>query len=245
MANGQSASFQYGEEVLILFDKYLSHERLTAYFAQSRGDRWVAIRLYERNTELSEALYGVVQGLEVTLRNAIHNALTVQFGRADWYEICQLQDSERNTIDDAKRQILERPAIVSPGRIVAELNFSFWVRLFAHNYEQSLWLKSLYRIFPIKVRRKQVHDRLVHLKTLRNRIAHHERIIYKRDLEKDYADLMETIGWISPHVRNWIQQTNCFQERFARRIPKKPEVSPIEIALPSPPAVEAPKEGRI
>jgi hypothetical protein len=84
----------------------------------------------------------------------------------------------------------------------------------------------------MKVRRKQVHERLQNLKTLRNRIAHHQRILYKRDVEKDYADLLEATSWISPQMRKWVEHTNCFQERFEKRIPKKPEVVTVAMPLP-------------
>ncbi len=53
-----------------------------------------AIRLYERNTELSEALYGVVQGFEVTLRNAVHNILGASLGTT-WYETFGFLETEQ------------------------------------------------------------------------------------------------------------------------------------------------------
>jgi hypothetical protein len=215
------AIFQYNDPGLSSLDKYLSAERLAAYMVQARNDKWVAIRLYERNTELSEALYGVVQGLEVSLRNSVHNLLTQRLGTPEWFDTFGFEGQEQQAIADAKDKIHERHVAISPGRVVAELGFSFWVRLTSHAYEDSLWLKHLYMIFPMSVRRKQLHERLIDLKTLRNRIAHHERIIYKRDPEKDYANLLETIGWISPDFRAWVEHTNCFSERFARRIPRK------------------------
>jgi hypothetical protein len=127
-------------------------------------------------------------------------------------------------IDDAAKKIREREVAIVPGRMVAELSFSFWVRLTHSRYEDSLWFKHLFRIFPMAVRRKLVHERLINLKTLRNRIAHHERIIYKRKVDQDYADLLETIGWISPRVRAWVEATNCFPRRYASRIPQKPKL---------------------
>ena len=107
--------------------------------------------------------------------------------------------------------------------MVAELTFAFWVRLTTGTYEKALWVPHLRRIFPIRRRRTEIHGRLVELKTLRNRIAHHERILGKRDLEEDYRKLLEIIGWLSGDVREWVRETNCFPERFAKRIPKKPK----------------------
>jgi hypothetical protein len=68
--------FSYDPACLETLVKYISLDRLAAYFVMTKRNSERAIRLYERNTELSEALYGVVQGLEVTLRNAVHNALS-------------------------------------------------------------------------------------------------------------------------------------------------------------------------
>jgi hypothetical protein len=225
MATGSQEQFTYSDADLITFEKYVSSERLAAYVIYARGDRWTAVRLYERNTEISEALYGVVQCLEVTLRNAIHSLMTSKMGTETWYETFPFQDSERNEIEEAKQKVLERPAKLTPGRVVAELKFGFWVRLFSHAYDKSLWVAHLRTLFPLRLdgMRSGVHGRLVELKTLRNRIAHHERITCgKRNAEKDYAELLETIGWMSKPMRKWVESTNCFPERFARKIPKQP-----------------------
>jgi hypothetical protein len=219
------------DHTLVPFDKYLSSERLAPYLDQARGDMWVAIRLHERNRELSEALYGVIQGLELTLKNAFHGALTDRLGSPDWYDKFTFQDSEHYAITETKDKIRERGAAVTSARVVAELNFSFWVRLSSFQYEDTLWFPCLVRLFPIRIRRPKVQDRLKNLKTLRNRIAHHQRILYKRNLEADYVELIETIGWISSDMRKWVEHTNCFLERYAKRLPEKPEIASIPIAI--------------
>jgi len=229
----KAEEFEYSDEVLVLFEKFLSPERLAAYYSMARGDKWVAIRLYERNTELSEALYGVLQGLEVTLRNAIHNVLTAGVGTAQWYDKLPLEESEQNALAEARAKIAERVVLETPGRVVAELTFAFWVRLLTGGYEKVLWVPYLHRIFPIRRKRSEIHGRLVDLKTLRNRIAHHERILNKRMPEGDYTKLLETIGWMSGDVREWVRETNCFEERFAKRIPKKPKREPEPVDMKS------------
>ena len=221
--------FQYDAESLVVIEKYLSPERLAAYVNYARGDTWVAVRLYERNTEVSEALYGVIQALEVTLRNAIHNVLSERIGGPEWYESFSLAVSERKAVEDAKRNVLDRPAVLTPGRIIAELTFAFWGRLFSDSYDKTLWIPHLRRIFPLKLqnRRSQIRGRLLQLKTLRNRIAHHERLMCGRhNLQQDYADALETIGWIVPTIRCWVESTNCCQERFTKPLPKKPKPAP-------------------
>lgn len=200
-----------------------------------RGDHRAAIQMYERNTELSEALYGVTQGLEVALRNAIHGIMTTRIGSPAWYDHIGLDEPERKSIDDAKDKILDKPQPVTPGRVVAELTFGFWVKLTAGPYEKLLWVPYLNRIFPIKIRRTTLHGRLVEIKTLRNRIAHHERIVGKRDLPQDYRDTLEAIGWISSPIRAWVEHTNCFEERYAKKL-TRPKVKSTAVVAASQPS---------
>lgn len=217
-------NFEYTDQNMLRLERAISAERLRPYLIAARGDRWVALHLYVRNTELSEALYGVVQGIEVLLRNATHSSLSKGFGADHWYENASLRDFERSDIEEARAKIEGRMVPVTPGRMVAELSFGFWVNLYGNYYEVDLWVKHLKTLFPARIARKTVHQRLSELKLLRNRIAHHETLIRRR-VDEDYASLMETAGWISPTTRGWIASMNCFQERYARRIPKKPQMN--------------------
>src|SRR3954468_4954863 len=67
--------FKYETLTIDSLEQALSVERLDGYIARCKGDRLAGIRLYERNTYLSEALYGVLQALEIALRNKIHARL--------------------------------------------------------------------------------------------------------------------------------------------------------------------------
>jgi len=235
--------FDYTDTDLQAIEKYMSSDRMAGYYNYARGDKWIAVRLYERNTRISEALYGVIQALEITLRNAMHRVLTRHLGSATWYETIPLQDSERESVEEAKQTVQgDCPGLVPaliPGKVVAELSFAFWVRLLSFNYEETLWKPYLVRIFPLKLheQRNAVYVRLKDLKTLRNRIAHHERITCgKRDPERDYASIVETIGWISPTIKNWVESTTCFHDRIKEGIPKRPKTpeSTMAAAVPIP-----------
>jgi hypothetical protein len=205
--------FQYTDEAISAIEKSLSPERLAGYIALAKGDKRLAVRLYERNTSLSEALYGVIQGLEISLRNALDRALAKELGRPDWYDQIAWEDKELESIQKAKENITTWGKTVTPGRVIAELTLGFWVQLTARKYEKALWVKYLHRVFPLKLSRKVLFQRLDNIKNLRNRIAHHEPII-ARDLQQDYAGIIETIKWISPIVSEWVAKTTCFEERF-------------------------------
>jgi hypothetical protein len=205
--------FQYTDDQISAIEKALSPERLAGYIKIAQGDKRQAIRLYERNTSLSEALYGVIQGLEIALRNALDRALTKDFGRPDWYDHIGLEQKELESIQKAKANITTWGKTITPSRIIAELTLGFWVQLTARKYEKPLWVKYLHRVFPLKLNRKVLFQRLDSIKNLRNRIAHHEPIL-ARDLQRDYAGIIEAIKWISPTISEWVEKTNCFEERF-------------------------------
>jgi hypothetical protein len=218
------AGFTYSEEDQDAIVLYVSQERLAPYFVlvQNAIDpsdrRRKAIGLYERNTQISEALYGVMQGFEVTFRNAVHNRLVQDLGE-NWLETFSFLDSERASINDAKKNIRERGCTLTVGRIIAELNFGFWVRLFSPQYSNTLWGPSLSKIVPLRhgKARSTVQGRIQGLKTLRNRIAHHNRIIGqtrngKPVLAKEiYAEILEVLGWFSKTIRFWVESTNSFE----------------------------------
>jgi len=215
-------AFGYADEALDTLEKYISAERLAAYYRLSRGDQWVALKLYEKNAELSGALYVVIQGLEVTVRNSIHTLMSDRLGCEEWYDRFAFAQSERSEIDEAKNNLLEKGQSTTPGRVVSELTFGFWVKLTGRVYEDALWKPHLSRIFPIRLNRAVVHERLVLLKTLRNRIAHHERIIgRKRPLPLEHEETIEAIQWINPTMADWVAHQSNFKELYAKKFPKK------------------------
>ncbi len=206
--------FAYTSEELGKVKEALSEERLGPYLTLAGGDLREATRLYERNTSLSEALYGLLQGLEVVLRNSMHRALSVGFSREDWYDSITWRVAQQEQIDNAKDSLQKKAKPTTPGRMVAELTFGFWVGLTGPKYSVDLWEKHLYKAFPnAKLGRKQLNKRLESIRLLRNRVAHHESIL-SRDLQKDVDRILETIGWISLDTQRWVRQISCFSERF-------------------------------
>jgi hypothetical protein len=206
--------FAYTSEELEKVKEALSEERLGPYLTLAGSDLRAAIRLYEQNTALSEALYGLLQGLEISLRNSMHRALSQGLSREDWYDSVAWRLAQQEQIDNAKDSLQKKAKPVTPGRMVAELTFGFWVGLTGPKYSVDLWEKHLYKAFPnAKLGRKQLNKRLESIRLLRNRVAHHESIL-SRDLQKDVDRILETIGWISLDTQRWIRQISCFSERF-------------------------------
>lgn len=210
--------FSCSDEVLTALEGTLSPERMATYLRAASGDRESALRIYTWNTALSAAFYGPLQGLEVALRNAMHRELCAKYGPV-WYQEpgLALNPGHLHRISRAKK-LLERGRYPTDSpHVVAALSFGFWVSLLGpggrgFDYEKTLWRPALYKAFPHRrLSRRDAHKRLDYLRTLRNRIAHHEPI-FKRDLHKDYQSILEVSGWICPHTRAWIEHHSRVNE---------------------------------
>jgi hypothetical protein len=208
--------FVYSSNALDVLSKTIAKDRLLQYITHSKGDIHKAMMMYERNTVLSQGLYGVLQPLEIAFRNAIHRVMTTDTGKSNWYYYAPLNYREDEAVKAAKANILRWSRAVTPGRMVAELTFGFWLRLLDTSYEKTLWVPHLYKAFPnlSKPDRATIFDRLYSIKTLRNRIAHHEPVIF-RNLNQDYSNAIEAIEWICHTTAAWVRATNTFQRDFS------------------------------
>lgn len=187
-------------------EEAFSTERLDRYRAWAGGDTARALDLYALNTRLSEALYPPLQTLEITLRNRIHAVLAADIGER-WFETpdflrpARQQDRLAAAIDNIA-QTRKEP---TPGRIVATLTFGFWTAMLGSGYE-SLWRTGLHRIARRengrRLKRKDFSKPLHTIRTLRNRIAHHEPIIHW-DLRRHHDTIIQLTGWLSPAAADW------------------------------------------
>lgn len=85
---------------------------------------------------------------------------------------------------------------VTDGKVIAELTFYFWKRLYGPDYEQSLWRTTLKRTFPDKaLSRATVADTLEQIYQSRNRLAHHEPVLHKR-----FTDAMTAIEFVTQRL---------------------------------------------
>lgn len=121
---------QWDETMLGKVEIALSVDRFAKYVDACGGDREAAFRLYGWNIAISGAFYGPLQTIEVTLRNALHGALSAQYGLT-WYDSAEsgLDAHARRKISQSKRSLLEGGHVVDPPHMVANLSFGFWVSL--------------------------------------------------------------------------------------------------------------------
>ncbi len=213
-----SLSFEYDGTSLAALGDSFSAERLRTYLRLASGSHSDAMSMYARNVALASAFYGPLQTLEVALRNAVNNILTDSHGDF-WFDDSTLL--KKNELKSGKRAIQGAGKHLTAGRVVAELNFGFWVALFAKGYEARLWRTNLHRLFEPQPNRHELHGQLDRLRTLRNRVAHHEPIL-QRDLQTDYDRIIWILQMLSPTTAVWTAHHS--------RVPEVLGVSHLQVA---------------
>jgi len=180
-------------------------ERLKAFENFENGN---LVELYKANLQLSEALYPALATLEVTLRNAIDLMFQSRFGENWLFD--EIKENKILFPNDHKKLIVafnslkSRKSELTKGKIIAELNLSFWVNICSKKYSPLLWsnpkvFKAVFVNYP-KSKRVQIHEiskMLQYIKNLRNRIFHFEPI-YKKgsDLLGRYNDILTIISYL-------------------------------------------------
>ena len=225
------------------FERALSPERLRPYRPPG-GDDLDLIANYLWNIALSEALYPVLQNLEVTLRNAIHNAATRAFGTDMWFDqpaVLALESRESAMVQRAKQDLRDhqfrrhgaRHTVVSltAGQIVAQLMFGFWTSLLNAPYEQRLWAPPapgggiFSDVFPHVPRRRRSRRRMLQqlqpIRQLRNRVFHYEHVWDwaqpgVADLGDQHAQLLETITWLDPTIATTVRSIDRFPTVYSQ-----------------------------
>lgn len=214
-------------------ERVISPARLGTYLRRASGDHERALADYHRNIEVGEVFYGLLQWLEVILRNALHRQMCIKF-TVTWYQTRQdllhvqsgssphfLSRSPKPSakLADAVAKLDELKPGWGAGDLVAELSFGFWTSILGSDYENKLWRPALRHAFPHGPRtllRKQVHRPLNDLRDLRNRITHHEPILMI-NLRSYYNKIIELISWVCPRTSTWLKQ--AYDPRVDRLLP--------------------------
>ena len=201
----------------------LSTSRLAPYrHDDDGGSQLIPYSRYLWNTVLSESLYCVLQGLEVTLRNSIHDSITRYLDKEDWFEDILLEP-QRIVLEDVKERLKGQKKPMDLGQLVASSTFGFWVSLFNSRYENILLPELLADIFPSMPKRirkrKTISRRLNGIRRLRNRVFHFEPIWHWESLPRQHDEILETIAWINPSMGELVRITDRFPETYSFGIP--------------------------
>ncbi len=182
-----------------LINKFISQERFGSY---------KSVDEYMENLTFSKNSYIPLSVLEIALRNAINNFLSVKVGN-DWYEDANFltKDSIRK-IEEAKNVLQSRRENISKNKIIAELSLGFWVNLFKKPYDKKLRINELKRIFPNLpsakeklINREVLYRELNHIRNFRNRVFHYEKVINKDNYNSVHSEIFEILSYFDSELK--------------------------------------------
>jgi hypothetical protein len=144
------------------------------------------------------------------MRNAVSDALDSVYGvRWPWSKVFErsLPRGGYNPYRDLQTARRGQP---TTGKVIPELRFVFWQKMFTDRYDVRIWDDHLLRVLPnldtkktVTELRQQIYADLEHVRGLRNRIAHHEPI-FQRKLDDDLQRICGLIDFKSRIARKWM-----------------------------------------
>lgn len=188
------------ENVLLQANKYFSDIRMYRY-TERYDDR--NLDSYITNITISSILFGLLGIIEIILRNLTNITLTTAY--EDDYLISPnkykiFNTHEQRIISNIQKEVMKLDLHNKSSRILTQLTFGFWCKLFENN---KLWCKCLHKIYLKETRKKYKItfssnlSILTRLLALRNKIAHHERILDKLELEfYAFNPMREIFNWL-------------------------------------------------
>ena len=192
----------------------ISAPRFATYLQAKQGHVDQALELYAWNMEVSAAFMVPLHLCEVAIRNAAGDAIEAVHG-ANWPWvngfIRSLPVPRRQTGYDPQRNLRtvagRQPTV---GKVVSELNFAFWEKVFTQGQDSRIWDAHLRTVLPgipagltVAQARAQIFLDLERIRKFRNRIAHHEPI-FARNLPNDYASIRELVEYRRAEAANWL-----------------------------------------
>jgi hypothetical protein len=183
-----------------------------------------AVALYRWNARIAGALLSPLHVCEVVVRNAVSEAVEQVYGpRWPWSDgfLQSLPNPPKNAGYNPQRDLVMSRSQPSTGKVIPELKFVFWQKMFTSRHDARLWTPHLRDLFPnhgsdstVGALRTRIYDDLEVIRRLRNRIAHHEPT-FSRDLDSDMAMIIDLVQLRSPTTAAWIQELESAMELLA------------------------------
>lgn len=200
--------------------------------------------LYRWNSQVTLAMFDDLSVLEVSMRSAMARELHCTFG-SNWFRNPALFDDDTVGLisrawEQGRLSSLNAPPDVVHGKLAASLMFGFWVKILGKGshrglkdphtrtplttrrvYDELLWKPALYKAFPgvSRLERSKVERAARDLQFVRNRVAHHEHVIWgipaygqkqangtlrRMSVTNAHMTLLSVAGYIDPDLASWI-----------------------------------------
>jgi len=189
----------------------LSAPRAGTYIAATGGDTVRAMELYGWNARVSAAFMLPAHFAEVSTRNAAAEVLERVYGpQWPWNPTFAASLPNSGRYNPRRDLLSTRQANLTTGKVIAELKFVFWQKLFTGRNDVRLWRPHMASAFPcapavpVSQLRSRIHQDLDVLRQLRNRLAHHEPV-FTRDLVDDLRLTIDLIELRSRSTSHWVR----------------------------------------
>lgn len=202
----------------------LSAPRFATYLAARGGDKQRALSLYQWNMEVSCAFLAPFQICEVGIRNAIAEGIQSAYGQ-NWTYVQPFRIALPNPAKNSPRRELQGLAdrLPTTGKIIAELKFYWWQRMFKATHDNTIWNPYLFTVLPhldtnisVQQHRGRIYGELDKIRKFRNRIAHHEPVFHN-NLQEEYDRVRRVIGYRSETAANWLDRIEKVSELLANQ----------------------------
>lgn len=202
----------------------ISTARFATYLSHASGNSDRALALNAWNVRASGALWQILTHVEVTLRNAVSDALIRAFGQGWPYNngfLFTFPNKEKKRFLKQRKKLEDKVQRkpVSTGDFVAGQTFVFWVSMLTARYDQRVWAKHFRTEFPSApagIGRQHVYAMAEDFRGIRNRIAHQEPIL-NQDLLASSRRGLALIRWSSPEMAAWVSAQLPTPAEFQRR----------------------------
>lgn len=206
--------------------KVLSQPRFATYLQHCNNDRDKALEVYQWNLEISSAFVVPLHILEIALRNAVVDSLTnIYTSNWPWDQnfILSLPNARGYNPRRNLQQVANNMSAPTMGKVVAELKFVFWEKMFTSRHDTRLWNSQLKTCFPnaptgqtVSQIRTQIFNDINSIRSLRNRIAHHEPI-FSRNIQDDFDKIHELINWRDAVTADWMNSIQTVTRFISER----------------------------
>ena len=199
----------------------LSIPRVETYAAATADDPTLsrALALYAWNAQVSAAMLAPLHICEVSIRNAIAEAIAAAHGQEWPWSAGFVRSLPSPTVGyNARTDLLStRSKKTTTGQVIAHLKFVFWQNMVTSRFDERMWELHLRTVLPhadstktTAQNRSMVYGELEKIRKLRNRIAHHEPI-FKRNLADDFQKIHDLIAVRCPITAAWMLQNQGAQ----------------------------------
>lgn len=224
--------------------------RMAPYERACVGTSVAPIDLYRWSNAVALAMFDDLSTLEVAMRSKMAQELVVTYG-SEWYRNNELLDDGtlkliRQAWTVGRIHRLTGSLDVIHGKLVATLMFGFWVKLLGRGaqnsagaqserriYDTLLWKAALRNAFPNvgPLERARVETAARQVQALRNRIAHHEHIIWgvpmpgehrsndsvvRLPVHEIHEALLSLAGYIDLDLELWLRQHSQVNDQLMK-----------------------------